>query len=466
MPGTILIIDDEVQLLRHLAHLLRREGYQVVGAHDAAEARAVMPTLYPDVVLVDLKLPDADGTALMSELQQQHPSSGYIIITGHGSIPSAVEATRRGARDYLTKPFEPDELLLAVRNAIRDGLRDEEIRLLRKGGRPKHERRLKGESPVDGEPPSYSEAVRALLARAKQAAATDSTILLLGESGSGKDWMARHIHDRSRRANGPFFSINCAAVPAELAESELFGHEPGAFTGARGRKRGLLELAEGGTLLLNEIGELSMPMQAKLLTFLDTRSFTRVGGETQIKVNARLLAASNRDLSKEVAEGRFRGDLYYRINVLSLRLIPLRERVDDLPALIGQILADLAEEMVLHDPPVVEPEALAALAQYDWPGNIRELRNVLERALMLSESGRIDRASLGLEGQHRETWSYTVNFPENKSMHDLTRDLKRSLIAEALRRADGAKHGAARLLGISRHALAHQMRAIGMEGAD
>jgi two-component system response regulator AtoC len=356
-------------------------------------------------------------------------------------------------------------LLVAVRNVMRNQMKDEEISVLRRTSRAKYKRRDKDLPERDDVPPYASEAMRATLTQALQASATGSIVLLLGESGSGKDYLARFVHDHSKLASGPFFAINCAAVSPELAESELFGHEPGAFTGARGRKRGLLELAEGGTLLLNEIGELSMPMQAKLLTFLDTRSFNRVGGETQIKVNARLIAASNRELEKEVSEKRFRSDLFYRLNVFSIRMPPLRQRIDDLPILVKEIMEELAEEMALTDVPSVDTQALKALANYHWPGNVRELRNVLERSLMLSGKGQIDLGSLGLEGGRQESWSFTVSFPTEKSIHDVARDMKRALVTEALRRADGSRQVAARLLGISRHALAYQMKSIGMDEA-
>ncbi len=461
MAGTVLIVDDEVQLVRHLEYLLKGEGYQAVGVHNGASARTAVEKYFPDVVLVDLKLPDVDGTVLMTELQQLHPSAGYIIITAHGSIRSAVELTRRGAQDYLTKPFEPDELLVAVQNAMRDRMREEELRVLRKRGGTS----LIGpdglKAPRAGQAEYRSEAMKATLNLARQASAMDSIVLLLGESGTGKDFLARYIHEHSRRASGPFFAINCAAVAPELAESELFGHEPGAFTGARGRKRGLLELAEDGTLLLNEIAELSNTMQAKLLTFLDTRTFTRVGGESRIAVNARLIAATNKELDKEVAERRFRADLYFRLNVLTIRIPPLRQRIEDLPVLIRQILDQLACEMPLREIPAPEPETLTKMASYHWPGNVRELRNVLERAVMLSSSSRIEMSALMFENQ-QETWSHTVEFPTNKTLHDVTRELKRSLLQEAMRRARGSRQGAARLLGISRHAFAHQMRAVGL----
>jgi DNA-binding NtrC family response regulator len=460
--GTVLIVDDEVQLVRHLEHILKEEGYQVVGVHDAAGARSAAGTAFPDVVLLDLKLPDADGTALMQELQELIPPARYIIITAHGSIRSAVEATRRGASDYLTKPFEPEELILSVGHALRDSLKDEEIRVLRESDRPVYPTRQPDLPPPPWDSRYPSEAMRATMHNALHAASTDSIVLLLGESGSGKDFFARFIHDNSKRADGPFFAVNCAAVSPELAESELFGHEPGSFTGARGRKRGLLELAEGGTLLLNEIGELTPPLQAKLLTFLDTWSFTRVGGENNISVNARLIAATNRDLKKEMAQGRFREDLFYRLNVLNIKIPPLRRRIEDLPTLVNEIMARLAAELQLPAVPTVDPATAGTLAAYNWPGNVRELRNVLERALMVSDGRKVRVDSLGLES-NPEDWSFNVRFPKGKTIHDVTAEVKRSLVSEALRRAKGVRQDAARMLGVSRHALAHQIKSLGIK---
>lgn len=294
-----------------------------------------------------------------------------------------------------------------------------------------------------------SAAMQATFSKARYAAAADSIVLLMGESGSGKDYLARWIHDHSKRAKGPFFAINCAAVPHELAESELFGHESGAFTGARGRKRGLLELAEGGTLLLNEIGELPLSLQSKLLTFLDTRSFPRVGGEKQVRVNARLIAATHRDLKTEVDTLRFLPALYYRLNVFTIMVPPLRERAEDVPVLIDETLARLASEMQLNEIPAVAPSVIEKLINYSWPGNVRELRNVLERALMLSTAV-ISDESLPLMDEMSGTWCRTVVFPTNKSLYDITDTLAYDLCTEALRRADGQKKSAAKLLGISR----------------
>ena len=462
MTGSVLIVDDHVVFVKNLETFLRHEGYQAVGAHTGAEARRVLSEVFPDVVLVDVKLPDVDGIVLMAELRERHPSARYIVMTGHSSLRAAVQAVRQGAIDYLAKPFESDELLLSVANALRDRLKDEEISLLRKSIHRSH---LATSIPSDTKTPELdypSIAMQRTLTKAKNAAATESIVLLLGESGSGKDYLARYIHDHSRHSDGPFFTVNCAAVSPDLSESELFGHEPGAFTDARGRKRGLLELAQGGTLVLNEVAELSPVLQAKLLTFLDTRSFTRLGGETSISVNARIIAATNKSLEEEVADGRFRGDLYYRLNVVAITVPPLRERIEDIPVLVREIQSRLVSEMGLPpSSPQIDRAVLDVLMGYSWPGNVRELGNLLERALILSGDGRIRPSSLDLAATPEE-WSIVVRFPKDGSMHDVSDGVKRSLVAEALRRSGGNKQIAARLLKISRHALAHQMTALGM----
>jgi PAS domain S-box-containing protein len=311
---------------------------------------------------------------------------------------------------------------------------------------------------------SPSLAMRRTMDTALIAGETDSIILLTGESGSGKDYLARFIHDHSNRATGPYYTINCAALSHTLAESELFGHEAGAFTGALRRKRGLLELAEGGTLLLNEIGELPTDLQAKLLTFLDTMTFSRVGGEKPVTVSARLIAATNRKLEEEVLKGRFRQDLFYRLNVLSIKVPPLRERVEDIPILVGQIMSRLASEMRLDRLPEIDAATMVRLTRYAWPGNVRELRNVLERSLILCRGGNI-RIDLGVsENDFASDWSWATTFPPRKPLNDMAGDLKRSLINEALERSNGKKTDAARLLKITRDALKRQMKTLRYSG--
>ena len=306
-----------------------------------------------------------------------------------------------------------------------------------------------------------SAAMGETLDKARHAAENDGIVLLCGESGSGKDYLARWIHQHSRRAHGPFFSINCAAVPQELAESELFGHEAGAFTGARGRKRGLLELAEGGTLLLNEIGELSLPLQSKLLTFLDERSFLRVGGEKSVHVNARLMAATHRDLETEVSAGRFLPALYYRLSVFTVQVPPLRARAQDIPVLVEEMLSGLAMEMQLPEIPIVESRSLTALKRYRWPGNLRELRNVLERALMLWDRGDFKLSIPALSKLH-DRQAKTKGLSLDRGLREVTDEMTRSLCEEALRLSRGNRRAAARMLKISRNSLYRYLKRYGL----
>jgi PAS domain S-box-containing protein len=307
-----------------------------------------------------------------------------------------------------------------------------------------------------GEHTYPSKAMSAIMELVVQIAATDGTVLLQGESGTGKDYLARWIHDHSPRASSPFFAVNCAALPHELAESELFGHEAAAFTGARGRKKGLLELAEGGTLLLNEIGELPTALQAKLLTFLDSKSFLRVGGRHPVHVDARLIAATHRDLDVEVAEGRFLEPLFYRLNVFPVRVPSLRERLEDIPILCRELMARVASEIQLSRIPELDPSAIRTLSGYQWPGNVRELRNVLERSLMLWAGGQFELA-LQTQQQNDKEWSFKTDFPPGRTLRDLTEELICSLCVEALRRSGGNRREAARILKISRDSLYRYM---------
>jgi PAS domain S-box-containing protein len=306
---------------------------------------------------------------------------------------------------------------------------------------------------------SFSPAMQPTLDSARIAANTDSIVLLQGESGSGKDHLARWIHEHSRRASGPFFSINCAAVAKELAESELFGHERGAFTGATGRKRGMFELAEGGTILLNEIGELELSLQSKLLAFLDTQSFLRVGGEKHVQIDARLIAATHRNLETEVAEGQFLEPLFYRLSVFPVRVPSLRERTEDIPSLIDVILSGLAKEMQLNEVPIIRPQHLEILSQYAWPGNVRELRNVLERSLMLWKGGDFDLA-MPISRPLDRGLSHTVRYVPGKSMRAVTNEVKSFMCAAALEVCKGNKKEAAKLLGISRDAFYRHIKQI------
>lgn len=297
-----------------------------------------------------------------------------------------------------------------------------------------------------------SRAMAVIMQQVSQIAPTGGTVLLQGESGTGKDYLARWIHDHSSRSDSPFFSINCAALPHELAESELFGHEAAAFTGAKGRKKGLLELAEGGTLLLNEIGELPTTLQAKLLTFLDSKSYLRVGGQKSVSVDARLIAATHRDLSVDVSEGRFLEPLFYRLNVFPIRVPALRERLEDIPILCQDLMGRIASDINLSTIPLLDTAAIRALSSYRWPGNVRELRNVLERSLMLWSGGRFELA-VPTQKPGPEEWAFKTNFPPGRTLRDVYEELTHSLCLEALRRSEGNRREAARILGISRDTL-------------
>ncbi|MCA1959505.1 MAG: sigma 54-interacting transcriptional regulator [Desulfomonile sp.] len=325
-----------------------------------------------------------------------------------------------------------------------------------------HRRQVEA-APKVGTYETRSPIMRSVLTAARAAAQTDSIVLLTGESGAGKDFVAHYIHGRSKRSHGPFFAINCAAISTELAESELFGYEPGAFTGARGAKKGLLELAEGGTILLNEIGELSPVVQSKLLTFLDTRQFNRVGGVKVCSVNARLIAATNQNLEQAVKQNRFRKDLFYRLEVISIEVPPLRERPEDIPLLVEQLLPTLAHNMGIDSPPEVTPDALKALEGYHWPGNVRELRNVLERALILCNRKAITVKDIAFGGRRpandiNKEWSMNIGFPKDQSLNDVVLSVKRRLVVEALERAGGRRKQAATLLGLTADALKHYMK--------
>ena len=389
----------------------------------------------------DAELFGKDSTEILAEVDQR-VLKGETVEQEHTRLIKGVQRTFLDTKVPMRNSQGKITGIIGISREITDRKRGESVAPIVSGCR--------------------SSAMRVTLRSARLAAQTDSIVLLTGESGAGKDHIARYIHDNSKRSHGPFFSINCAAVSPELAESELFGYESGAFTGSKGPKRGLLELAEGGTILLNEIGELSLSLQAKLLSFLDTRQFTRVGGVKLFTVNARLIAATNRNLEKEVRLNRFRADLFYRLDVFSIEVPPLRQRTEDIPALVGDILTDLSAKLGLDSVPHMDSKALKALEVYPWPGNVRELRNVLERALILCGKRRISREDLTLNARFKtkevgQEWLVTFGFPENETINDVTMNLKRHLVVEALRRSHGSRKQAAALLGISPDSLKHYM---------
>jgi two-component system, NtrC family, response regulator AlgB len=378
--ANILVVDDDRNIRRMLATALEAAGYKVVEADSAAQALARLTgSPVVDLVLTDVRMEKMDGIRLLEQIRQTRPAMPVVIMTAFGSIPAAVEAMRLGAYDYVPKPFSAQQIRQTVARALEIQSLKQENRVLKS--------RLERLSGMDRFLASSAQ-TSALLEVAGQAAASDATVLLTGESGTGKSLLARYIHQQSPRKAGPFVSVACTTLSEHLLESELFGHVRGAFTGAIKDKPGRLEAAEGGTVFLDEIGDLSLALQAKLLRFLQEKTFERVGGSETLRIDARIIAATNLDLEQLVKEKRLREDLYYRLNVIELRLPPLRDRPAEIPALTATFIEQAA---ATHSKKALEltPEAAAALIAYSWPGNVRELRNVLERAVVLSRGDKI-----------------------------------------------------------------------------
>ncbi len=386
----ILVVDDEEGIRKILRQVLEYEGHDVRTASGGGETFALYPEFRPELTFLDVKMARMDGLEVLDRLREMDPAALVVMISGHGSIETAVEATRRGAYDFLEKPLDTDRLLLTIRNALQArGLVEENVR-------------LRGEVESRYEMVGNSFAIRALLDRVEKVGPTDARVLITGENGTGKELVARALHRVSPRAERPFVEVNCAAIPAELIESELFGHVKGSFTGAVSDRAGKFEQADGGTLFLDEVGDMSLAAQAKLLRVLQEGVVTRIGGAKAIQVDVRVLAATNKDLGLEIAEGRFREDLLYRLNVVEIDVPPLRDRLEDVPALVAHFAQQLVQGAGVP-PKQFGDDAVARLQARIWPGNIRELRNAVERALILAPgktvtAADIDRLFPGAEG--------------------------------------------------------------------
>jgi len=380
MSKSILIVEDEETLRESIKRIFTKEGYVVEGAESAERGLALLEANAYDVIISDIILPGMDGIEMLARVREQNPDQIVIIITAYASLDTSVKALRAGAYDYIMKPIIHEEIKQIVRNALRQrSLQAENVLLKREVGRSCDFTSIIGESPV----------LRSIIDEVRKIADAKSNILLLGETGTGKELFARVIHHNSSRCDMPFVPINCSAIPENLLETELFGHVRGAFTGAVATKKGILEEAEGGTVFLDEIGDMSLALQAKLLRVIEDQVIRPVGSTKGTKVDIRFIAATNKDLRVAVKQGQFREDLYYRINVISLLIPPLRERKEDIPPLIGYYLGRYAQEM---GKPVKEmaPEALELMTNYEWAGNVRELQNVIERAILISDGGVID----------------------------------------------------------------------------
>lgn len=438
----ILVVDDEQSMRELLAIVLRRDGYDVVLAENGRTALSVLERQPIDLLISDIKMPDMSGVDVLRAAKQLDRDILGIMITAFASTETAVDALRMGAYDYLSKPFDVDELKLVVRNALeRRQLRQENVLLKRALQTTNTFSNIVGRSDV----------MLSVFTLIETIAPTNSTILITGESGTGKELVARAVHFNSLRRDRPFVAVNCGALPEPLLESELFGHMRGSFTGASANKKGLVEVAERGTIFLDELGEMSPMMQVKLLRVLQERRFRRVGGTEELEADIRVIAATNQDLAKMVSDGRFREDLYYRINVIQVPLPPLRDRPEDVPLLAAHFLGKF-REAIGKDIASISQEALALLEAYDWPGNIRELENVIERAVALERSPTILPESLPPHlqgGSNRHDGERTELPAEGIDLEAHVENVERDYIAQALKRAGGKQSKAAELLGMS-----------------
>ena len=452
MAPKVLIIDDEQSMLDAVGILLRSEGFATETYQNAREAMDRLDDISPDLVLSDIRMPSMSGTDVLDTVRKRDPLIPVILMTAQASLQSAVKAVNAGAFYYLQKPFNNDELVALAHRAVESRTLKTENKAL------KREIRRRDET-VGGRPIGRNRAFMQLLKLAETASPTDSTVLISGESGTGKEVLARYIHRLSERESGPFISINCGALPENLLESELFGHTRGSFTGAVKDKHGLLAAAKGGTFFLDEVAEMSPALQVKFLRALQEREVVPIGATEAIKIDVRIIAASNRDLEREIRTGGFRSDLYYRLNVITMHIPPLRDRMDDVPLLAEHFLARLNETRRNgHGPVRLSEEGLAALQQYDWPGNVRELENALERAAVLSTGPEI--SVDGLPGRVRSP-SAAPLVSERPATNPTLELIERAYILWVLEAEGGNKARAAEVLGIDPSTLYRKLNRYG-----
>lgn len=451
-PARVLVVDDDADHAATLQRLLEREGLLVTVAHGAEEALGLARAEAFDLILTDLVMSGMSGLDLMRALSEAKVTTDVILMTAFGTVEVAVEAMRSGAYDFVVKPIKRATLLKAMERALAAGrLRAENSRLRAELDELRRGRQMTGDAPL----------YRRALQLATQASASDATVLLRGESGTGKELFARHIHSCSRRASGPFIAVNCAAMPESLIESELFGHEAGAFTGATQRRAGWLELADGGTLLLDEVGEIPLPMQVKLLRFIQEGTLTRVGGRQSLSVQVRIVAATHRNLEEMVKAGEFREDLYFRLHVIPIVVPPLRSRAEDIPMLATRFVAMHAAQAG-RTPPRIQPEAMERLSAYGWPGNVRELENAMERAVVLDQDGSIGLDDLPEAIVAAESEGSALHFPIGTTVAEA----ERRLILATLAHTGGDKAAAAEILGMGRRTVYRKLDEYGKADSD
>jgi DNA-binding NtrC family response regulator len=458
MP-TILIIEDEAKMRRLLELNLGDDGFKTLSAGDAETGLKLLDSEQVDLVLTDLKLPGISGLEFLRLAKQQNSSLPIVVMTAFGSVETAVEAMKAGASDYVLKPFSLAEMRMVVNKELDNSRLREENRSLRQA---------LGEKYSHPNIVAASTKMQEVLSTVERVAPTNSTVLLGGESGVGKDLIARAIHEKSRRSSGPFVKINSTAIPENLLESELFGYEKGAFTGATASKPGKFEMADKGTLFLDEIGDVPPATQVKLLRVLQEREFERLGSTRTVKVDVRLLAATNRDLRAALEEGTFREDLYYRLNVVPIDIPPLRAHKEDIPGLANLFLARFAKESDRAEVITgISPAAMQLLMAHYWPGNVRELQNVIERASALAQGGELQASDIQLDLPRGRSASSSDAGSDRFLPEGMTLDQwEDEMIRESLKRADGNKSQAARLLGLSRNALRYRLSKIGIDDND
>jgi len=447
----ILIAEDDAQALRSLTALLEDESFHVTAVSDGAAAASALAQEAFDVALLDIRMPGKDGLTLLRELGRRPQPPAVLVMTAYGNSAIAIEAMKLGAYDYLIKPLHFDELLIQVRRAVESRRQTERLEFLESEHPPAAEPEIVGDS----------EAMQQVYKYIGQVAPTDSTVLIRGESGVGKELVARAIHAHSRRKNERFVAVNCAAIPESLLEAELFGAEKGAYTGATARRRGRFELADGGTIFLDEIGELTPATQAKVLRAVQEKTIERLGGEQSLQLDVRILAATHRDLDAEMRAGAFREDLYYRLNVFSITIPPLRQRRDDIPELARRLLRNIARDRGLPASGFA-PDAIEALQRRDWPGNVRELEHALERALILSRGGALEASAFEPQSAAADSDPF-AGLPLERGLHAWISSLEKSLIEQALRQAGNNRTRAAELLGIHRRLLYAKLDEFGLK---
>lgn len=445
MEPVVLIVDDEEGIRESLSGILEDEGYGVIASGTGEDALRIIQEQTPDVVILDVWLPGMDGIEALQEIRTLKKDMPVIMISGHGNIEVAVKATQRGAYDFLEKPLSLERVLLSLRRALERSALERENRELRDNLTRKW--KLIGGSP----------SMKVLRGQIEMAAQSNSRVLINGESGSGKELVARLLHDMGSRADKPFVEVNCAAMPHELIESELFGHEKGSFTGAFEKKKGKFELADKGTLFLDEIGDMSVQTQAKVLRVIETQEFQRVGGSANIKVDVRIISATNKNLQDEVKKGNFREDLFFRLNVIPVPVPPLREHREDIPSLVEYFMQSLAAEYG-QPPKKISPDAVKSLEEYSWPGNIRELRNLLERLVIMTPSAVITAKDFILAGKHEGSDYFTY-----RTLKEAREAFEKDFIAKKLEENGWNISKTAELLEVERSNLHRKIKAYNIQ---